>query len=185
MSAYAIASMLRRLSAFRDLNDKELDLLALVMRVQDFRAGHVVFNEGEIGQTCYFIVMGEVEVHKAVDERTTRTIATLRADNAFGHVALVDSGPRSATCIATKPTRTLVLERSDFDTLFSSGSRFAFRFQDVIARLIAQQLRQANQRLNLLMVRAASSGQAASRNELEEIQKVLMISDTYGLRDDR
>jgi CRP/FNR family cyclic AMP-dependent transcriptional regulator len=133
MSAYAVASLLRKLTLFSDLNDKELDLLALVMRMQDFRAGQVICNEGETGQCCYFIASGEVEVHKAISPQETRTIATLRNDQAFGHIALIDSGVRSATCIATKPTRTLVLERADFDTLFSSGSRFAFRFQDVVA----------------------------------------------------
>lgn len=177
MTAYAVATLLRKLSLFSDLNDKELDLLALVMRLQDFRAGQVICNEGEPGQCCYFIASGEVEVHKAISPQETRTIATLRQDQAFGLIALIDSGLRSATGIATKPTRTLVLERADFDTLFSSSSRFAFRFQDVVARLIASQLRHANQRLNLLMVQSTSPSQ--QRDELKDIQKILMLSDTY------
>lgn len=182
MSAYAVATTLRKLSLFSDLNDKELDLLALVMRIQDYRAGTSICSEGEPGTSCFFIVSGEIEVHKAVNARETRTIATLRADQAFGHVSLVDAGPRSATCIATRQTRVLVLERQDFDTLFSSGSRFAFRFQDVVARLIAQQLRQANQKLNLLLVKPPGRG---TRRELEDVQKVLSLSDTWGREHER
>lgn len=179
MSTFANSVMLRKLTVFQDLSEKELDLLAMVMRKQDYAEGDVIINEGEPGHTCYFIVRGEVEVRKRMRDGRHRTITTLRGDQMFGHVSLIDSGPRSATCVATRATRCLLLDRPDFDTLFQSGTRFAFKFQEVIGRTVAAQLRGANERLSLLAVhRDVRAARAQRRRALEDVQVQLITGDT-------
>jgi len=179
VSAFANSVMLRKLSVFEGLSDKELDLLAMVMRKRDYAEGDVIIQEGEPGHTCYFIVRGEVEVRKQMRDGRQRTITTLRGDQMFGHVSLIDAGLRSATCVATRGTRCLLLERSDFDTLFGSGTRFAFKFQEVIGRTVAAQLRSANERLSLLAVhRDTRAAKAQRRQALEDVQVQLITGDT-------
>lgn len=179
MSAFANSVMLRKLSVFQGLTDKELDLLAMVMRKQDYAEGDFIINEGEPGHTCYFIVRGEVEVRKRMRDGRLRTITTLRGDQMFGHVSLIDAGPRSASCVATRGTRCLLLDRADFDTLFQSGTRFAFKFQEVIGRTVASQLRSANERLSLLAVhRGSRMAKADRRQAFEDVQVQLIAGDT-------
>jgi CRP-like cAMP-binding protein len=78
-----------------------------------------------------------------------------------------------------RPTRVLQLDRADFETLFLSGTQFALRFQDMIARMVAQQLRAANQRLALLSL-GATPAPSERRRRLEEIQDLLEGSDFGG-----
>lgn len=161
-----IAPRLRQMPLFADLRAKELTLLILVMEHIHLRSGDVIFREGDEGDSCYFILSGAVDVELPGASTTQRALATLRENELFGQIALVDDGRRSATCIARGSTELLQLHRGDFDALFQSGSQFAFRFQAVIAQTAVQQLRAANARLNaLLMVHAPEDDLALTRTQ--------------------
>ncbi|MFT6629881.1 MAG: CRP-like cAMP-binding protein, partial [Flavobacteriales bacterium] len=101
-----------------------------------------------------------------------RVLTTLREDAIFGQIALVDSGKRTATCRALGDVHLARLQRADFDTLFTSGSTFAFLFQEAIAKVAVGQLRHANSRLQLLMLQAKSSNE-----DLEEVSDILSMRD--------
>lgn len=146
-----VAARMREMPLFSDLKAKELTLLSLVMEHLHLRSGDVVFREGSRGDSCYFILSGAVDVELPGMAIAQRSLATLRENELFGQVALVDDGVRSATCIARGPTELLRLHRDDFDALYQSGSQFAYRFQAVIALAAVQQLRIANARMNALL----------------------------------
>lgn len=180
MSANPIIDHIGRLSAFAGLNEREKQTLATVLREERYMPGNVICKEGDTGSSCYFIVDGEVEVLKHLEGGGDRPLTTLRADAVFGHVALIDAGPRSASCVARARTLVLRLDRQDFDTLFSSGSRFALRFQYAIAQVAARQLREANRRLNLLMTQHQHQrpGQSARQKMLDEVRDILAKTDS-------
>ena len=164
--------------ALSTLRPKERELLAMVMKEERFRPGDLIVREGEPGHSCYFIIAGEVEVLKRIGPTQERVITTLRANGLFGQIALVDAGARAASCRAKTAVHVARLDRQDFDTLFSSGSHFAFQFQLVIARSAAQQLREANERLNLLLSRRATLHQQQARQDaMRDVQDVLALSD--------
>jgi len=155
VSRQDIVQALSEIALFRSLSVRELEVLALVMKLVTVSPNDTICREGEAGSTCFFIASGVVDVYKRSGDQN-RVLTTLREGQLFGHLALVDSGPRTATCVAATTARLLVLDRGDFDALFSNNTRFAFKFQDVIARTAAQQLRLATERLSILMGRAAA-----------------------------
>jgi CRP/FNR family transcriptional regulator, cyclic AMP receptor protein len=110
----------------------------------------VVCAEGEVGDAAYFIASGAVEVL-----RSGQTLARLSRGEMFGMVALMDGGPRSATCVSDGPTRLFRLAREDFEQLFSSGNRFAFQLVEGMARQLVRNLRTAD----LLLARPEASVQ--------------------------
>ena len=168
---------LRRVALFENLSPDELKLLAMVLREETYEPGHVVCTEGEPGRCCYFIAEGEIDVTKRLGEDEDRVLATLRRGNLFGQIALIDAGPRSASCRARTRASVFRLDRQDFDTLFSSGSRFAFRFQLAIAQLAAGQLREANRKLNLLLTTSKRRTPSQRDRLLSEVQDILARSD--------
>jgi CRP-like cAMP-binding protein len=170
--------MLKKIPMLSDLRSGELDALTMVTQLESYRPAATICREGEPGSSCFFIVSGEVDVSKRVDGAGDRTITTLRPGAMFGHISLVDSGPRSATCTAKNPVTCVVLDRPDFDTLFSSGSQFAFRFQEVIARAAAEQLRKANERLSLLLSSTATRSRTSENKSIRELQDMLVKIDT-------
>lgn len=176
--ANPIDRFLRESKTLGTLNDKERDLLAMVMIHERFDAGEVICREGERGHCCYFVMNGEIDVEKRVAGGDTRTIATLRPDTVFGQIALVDAGTRTATCRAKSVVHVARLDRQDFDTLFASGSQFALQFSEVIARVAVQQLRQANRRLEMLLGRRKPEEPLSTDDALREVQDILAMSDT-------
>ena len=102
------------------------------------------FGEGDRPDGAWFVVSGEVSVG-----RNGRTLANLRAGSMFGVVACIDHGLRSASCVTTGAAELLRINQADFEFLFASGHRFAFQMVDLIARQLAQNLREANQMIDL------------------------------------
>jgi len=115
--------------------------LALAQKLTriDLGAGAAVCVEGQAGDAAYFLASGEVQVM-----RGEHTLARLGPGEVFGMVALMDGGPRSATCVTAAPTRLFRLARADFEQLFAAGNRFAFRLVDGMARQLVRNLRTAD-----------------------------------------
>ncbi len=176
----ASAATLRELPQFSRLNDHELQVLASILHSEVFAGGDIIFREGDLGRSCYFLVKGEVEIVKSLPGGGSRVLATLQRHDVFGQISLIDSGPRSAAARAAGSIMVYRLNREDFDTLFSSGSRFAFQFQLGVARAAASQLREANRRLNLLL-ETQRSGVPPTRQEqvFEELHDLLSSSDRH------
>lgn len=136
--------LLDRYPAFRGLPAVVKFALAQKLEVITLEDMTPIFAEGEKADGAYFIVEGEVSVG-----RNGKTLANLPAGTMFGVVACIDSGVRSASCVATGPAVLFKMSDRDFDQLFASGHRFAFQMVDLLARQLVQHLREANQMLPL------------------------------------
>jgi CRP-like cAMP-binding protein len=136
--------------AFRALPRVVKLALAQKLARVELPPGNPVCFEGQEGDAAYFIASGEVEV-----VRGEHTLARLGPGEVFGMVALMDGGPRSATCVTSAPTRLFRLARGDFEQLFASGNRFAFQLVDGMARQLVRNLRGAD----LLLARPEASVQ--------------------------
>ena len=97
------AQILKRTDIFYDLDDEQLDLVAELCHELHFRMGEMIFHEQSATDELYVIVQGEVEiiVDPSIIEATPVTaqpvtVVTMRAGQAFGEIALVDQGLRSA-----------------------------------------------------------------------------------------
>ncbi|HWU00465.1 MAG TPA: EAL domain-containing protein [Terriglobales bacterium] len=75
-----------------------------------FRAGEVIFHQGDIGQSAYYIESGQVEVAIAQGGKT-QPIGLLGEGDLFGEMAVIDNLPRSATARALTDIELLVISR--------------------------------------------------------------------------
>ena len=65
-----------------------------------FTKGKEILKEGDVSENAYIILEGEEEVKKRMPDGTEKLLATLSENELFGECGLVDSLPRTATCIA-------------------------------------------------------------------------------------
>lgn len=139
---HATADELEEFPPFRAL--PQVVKLALSRKLWPVKAESVqaIFEEGEEGDAAYFLASGEVSV-----SRKGRTLATLKPGAMVGLIAVIDRGRRSASCVTTGPASLLRLARSDFESLFNSGNRFAFQIVDLASRQLVAHLREANELL--------------------------------------
>lgn len=111
----SIEDMLANTSLFSHVDRHELHNIAGWVQIQDFKAGHVIDREGELGTTLHIIRTGSVDVlqHYGTDEQ--QHLATFGEGDFFGEMALLLGRPRSATVVAKEDTECLTILRNTFE----------------------------------------------------------------------
>jgi CRP/FNR family cyclic AMP-dependent transcriptional regulator len=139
--------ILRQARLFDMLSPAELEAIAELSKPCRFRAGEVIFQEGDAGDCLYVIGSGEVEVIVQDSAGAPKSLALLSAPEVFGEMSLIDKEARSATIRAHSDTSALKLTAENFNT-FRSFSRDGFTFVIMnIARVLSRRLRETNGRL--------------------------------------
>jgi CRP-like cAMP-binding protein len=91
---------LARVPMFSGVKPKELKKLGKRMSERSFNEGDEITREGESGIGFFVIEHGNATVSVAGD-----IVRTLGPGDHFGEIALIDSGPRSATIVASTDLR--------------------------------------------------------------------------------
>src|SRR5262245_22751475 len=91
----APVEVLRRVPLFSDLTKREVQQIARLFKERRFSAGETVVQEGSGGAAFFVIESGEATLLIRGKRKKT-----LKADDFFGEIALIDEGPRMATITA-------------------------------------------------------------------------------------
>ncbi len=108
--------------------------LALFLKSEDFeefRAGDVVFREGDVGDRMFVVKEGEVEVRVG-----DRLVDTLGSGRLVGEMALIDGGARSATVVACSDSKLVPIDEKRFVFLVQQTPFFAVEvMREIVARV--------------------------------------------------
>jgi len=129
------------------------------MKTARFKAGEVIFKEGDRSLEAYRILKGKVHITIRDDSKPV-ILAQLGEGDIFGEMGMVDERPRSAAAHCVTDTECELMTRSDFQVTILENPK---RLLPYLATFF-ERLRTVNNRLNLeLQLRAqdaaASSGQ--------------------------
>ena len=97
---------------------------------QHFEPGDIIFHQGDLGDSVYVIEQGECDVIKDQNGRPN-IVATLRAGDYFGEMALLADKTRNATIQARTAMQVLLIPKGDFDTLRKSVPAFGEVFREL------------------------------------------------------
>jgi CRP-like cAMP-binding protein len=106
--------------------------------VRDFKAGDVIFNQGDPASELFVIKSGKVEVRLG-----NRRLAALSDHDIFGEMALIDSAPRSATAMAVTDVKLVPVGEKQFLFMVGRTPHFALN----VMRAMARRLRATNSAL--------------------------------------
>jgi len=113
---------------FAGLSKSELGQVASIADEIDLPADKVLIREGERGREFFVLLEGEAEV-----ARKGKKLATRRAGEFFGEIALVSNLPRIATVKTRKPVRALVIRDVDFRALLQRTPAIAVKVLQAVA----------------------------------------------------
>jgi CRP-like cAMP-binding protein len=97
-----------------------IDLLPGDATLTQILPGHVVFAQGDQGSVMYVLVEGEAQI--LLDGKVVETV---RQGGILGEMALIDSGPRSATAIAKTRCVLVPIDERRFNDLVRQRPEFA------------------------------------------------------------
>ena len=132
---------LRDLSLFSDLTLPELAIVNALLHKRDYLTGEVIFDEGEVGQTLYILLDGEVTICRQGDPDDGQLARPGRGEF-FGELGLLDDSVRAAQARAVTECRLLVLFRDDFEGLMESHLRIAHKIGRQLLRHLSLRLRE-------------------------------------------
>jgi CRP/FNR family cyclic AMP-dependent transcriptional regulator len=115
------------------------------MRTVRFKAGDPIINEGDAGETAFYIVDGSVEVSIGLGNKE-RAVGTLKVGEIFGEMSLIVPGPRSATVRAVTDVECLETSYEEFIAAIQSNPAHAVEFM----KTLVLRLRQMNAMLESL-----------------------------------
>jgi uncharacterized membrane protein len=111
-------SFLANINMFELLNDDDRLALAKVIDEEKISVGQTLFQAGDPGDSLFIVQSGEIELFIKDTAGQKIVLATPSNGDMFGELAMLDSGPRTATAVAIKDSDVLVLDRDDLVLLF-------------------------------------------------------------------
>lgn len=128
----SITEALKKNIIFKDLSNKEVNLIQSITHFRSFHPGEIIFNQGEVGVGMYIISKGSVDI--IYDESR---ITTLNEDDFFGELALVEEhGTRTATAVVKEDTELIGFFKPDLIQIMGQqpevGVKILFRVAQVI-----------------------------------------------------
>jgi CRP/FNR family cyclic AMP-dependent transcriptional regulator len=147
------SAFLGKINLFESLDEAELEQLLSRTQSRTFPAGAVIIQEGEVGDSLFIMVSGEVEITKrltlVLDEDTPkeRVMSRLKAENGvyFGEMTLLESEARSATVTALTDCTLLELHQKDFLDLIHDRPVMGVKLLLRLAQVLSAHLRKTNQ----------------------------------------
>ncbi|HEX9835379.1 MAG TPA: Crp/Fnr family transcriptional regulator [Alphaproteobacteria bacterium] len=134
---------LAAIEIFRDLD--RTGLASVIRRCQhrSFAAGQQIVGQADESREVYFILSGRVRVNVFSPDGRDVTFRDLGPGEMFGEIAAIDSGPRSANCIALADSAVASLGPAEFRQVLRDHPAVA----DAILRRLARLVRALSDRV--------------------------------------
>lgn len=139
------------------LTQEERNRLVSVGRVEYWREGALVVEEGDDGPRMMFLLEGVVEVLRRDAGGVQRVIAELHPGDVLGETSLLLDLPRTATVKATTSIRCFTLDRSSFYELVEAGDPAVLKLGLALSRTLAERLMKLNEQVVSLLSDAEQS----------------------------
>ncbi len=112
-----------------------------VMHKKHYRAGETIFEEGEPGDSLFFITCGYVSIlGSAGSDKNTRFIS-LGPGLYFGEMALLENSVRSARAVADEDCELYVLQMDELERLMMKDAMIGSRILHAMAKGLSRRLR--------------------------------------------
>ena len=133
------------------MSDRDIALLESIVEGACFQAGDVILREGDPAAALFLLAQGSVTVCLRMDNGAgKKRISTITPGLAFGELALLDGGLRSADVIADGPVRCYVLPVAKLEILAERHSQVYAQLMLNIARELSARLRRADAEIRSL-----------------------------------
>jgi CRP-like cAMP-binding protein len=145
-----IRQLLARIPLFGQLRPLEIREIERILHHRQFKAGEVIFWEGEPGVGMYIIERGQVDIFHDYGGSGQKVLARLNEFDFFGEMALLNEEPRSATAVSISDTHLIGLFHPDLFELFERKPRLGIKILVHLADMLATRLRRTNSDLQEL-----------------------------------
>jgi len=139
-----VLEALNHVPIFENLLSSELKEVAKLTHERTYKKNEFIFKKMAPAEGMYVILSGNVQI---VDPDSDITITSLKENDFFGELALLDEEPRSASAIAITQSRLIGFFRTDLLTLMERSPELGNKLLLNLSRVLGERLRRTNQEL--------------------------------------
>ncbi|MBN2322978.1 MAG: GGDEF domain-containing protein [Spirochaetes bacterium] len=138
--------LLKNVSIFSNLEEKELKAIAGLSRYYTFRKGEPIYGKGSHREEILIIKKGGILISREEKDGSKEDLARFVAGESFGELELLDKTPRKNSAVAVEDTTLLIfpMKGMEFRKVLNRYPKiFAVVLHDLLA-LIAGRIRSTN-----------------------------------------
>lgn len=165
MEKSQVKEFLKHIQLFKELSDSQLETICEKVKVENFSANSMVFNENNIRQNLFLIYDGEVELFKRTPYGVEKRLSIFSRYDFLGEGALMDDSPHSTSARATINSVIITLSRDSFRQLMKEQNETAVAILSSIGRVISRRMSAANTRV-INVAAQYQSGRTRSEHDL-------------------
>ncbi len=128
----------------------DLGILRAVLVPEHHAAGSIILRHGEAATALYFLVRGEAGIRMPLPDGRSVRLSTIMPGVAFGEMALLDGGLRSADVRAERDCDCLRLDIDRLQDLSAERPAIVLAVMRNLARMLSGRLRRANKEVRAL-----------------------------------
>ncbi|HXX41973.1 MAG TPA: cyclic nucleotide-binding domain-containing protein, partial [Chthoniobacterales bacterium] len=117
----ALIDLLSQCALLRHMRPDGIEQLLPAVVRRRLNHGDVLFRAGDPGEALFIVSEGKIQIKDESD----KSLATLGQSEAFGEMALLGNGTRTATAVAATNVDLLQIDRADFDRMVAADGQLA------------------------------------------------------------
>lgn len=137
MTSAMKSEIISKLELFHKLPQKEQNKIINKLQTEKFKKGTILFQEGDAGDKLYLILEGDIDILIENKQGIEIILATLKAGDYFGEMALLTDSLRSASAKAKTSCTCYSLKRSDFLDLLEKNHIIALELSKVLSHRLS------------------------------------------------
>lgn len=148
MDQLEIQSILKNCDFFNKFEERDLNRIADLCRLNIYKIGEYVFRQGASGENLYVIIDGHVVLERSINLGTRKgsvVIKMLGKGKLFGCWSTLLDEPQNfmSSAVCEKPTRVLVLKGGDLRAIMNNDADFGFKMLQRLCFLLRDRIHSA------------------------------------------
>lgn len=123
---------------FEALGRKDLPRVLARLTEHTYRAGDIIFQEGDIGRALFIVASGRVELYRVLPSGGRRHLGYVSPGGYFGEMAVLHAIPRAASATAAEETKTYLLDKKMLEALMLRYPAIGLALQAQFHRSLAE-----------------------------------------------
>jgi CRP-like cAMP-binding protein len=118
----------------KHLPSSDLDCLAQLSAVRNYKAGEKIFLKGDPGTAIMAVLSGRVRISAYSTDGREIVLNVISPGEVFGEIAMIDGGERTADAFAMDETELLVLGRRDLMPVLARNPDVCIKLLELMCR---------------------------------------------------
>ncbi|TET62565.1 MAG: cyclic nucleotide-binding domain-containing protein [Candidatus Stahlbacteria bacterium] len=132
---------LKKFKIFKDLNQRELELIANIAEYEAYEAGKRIFEEKALATTLYLTLEGKIEIKIRGDGTEQIVIDQVEPGEIFGWSAVTEPYTFTAAAWTLEKTKFITFSGERLKDLFDKNNHIGYRVVKEIAVVISRRLK--------------------------------------------